>query len=55
MGGGGVVCADMKTTSIATCTCGYRLVSKMVSRIKPAPPMMANAIAKPDKIFSEVA
>jgi hypothetical protein len=42
----------MKTANIAWWTLGKRLVSKMVKKIKPKPPMIAKAIAKPDRIFS---
>lgn len=44
----------MNTTSIAVCTLGYLLVSKMVRKMRPRPPMMAKAMAKPERIFSEV-
>lgn len=42
----------MKTTSMESCTRWCRFVSKIVSRIKPAAPMMAKPIANPAKIFS---
>jgi hypothetical protein len=42
----------MKTANMAWWTLGKRLVSKIVKKIKPKPPMIAKAIAKPDRIFS---
>ena len=42
----------MKTASMAWWTLGKRLVSKIVKKIKPKPPIIAKAMAKPDRIFS---